>query len=582
MKRRLVLLFLGLCLAQVAGGAASHPVNEPHTASAKVRIDFRDASVLEVIRVLSELSGINITATEKAGKINVTIFLQDLPVEAALDAVCKSAGLWYRKETATGLWRIMTLEEYQRDIVVYRAEQTRVLTLRNTNVVAAANAVSALFGARVKLTAGVQESAGIGGAGAAASAGSAGAAGGSGAATPAGAGSTLTSGQIAATLDRLGAEAGSAEREDKLADTVIRPPSVFITYNLLHNLLIVRSSDLDAVREIEQLVSQLDRPTRQVLLEMKVLEITLGDSFRSVFDFGLTGGPAFTGPAVGHPPNPLVPNAPGSQVTLGTGNFPLEGGTFVFQLMNDRILARIQLLASENKVKVLSTPLLLASNNQSAKLFIGEERVLTTGATSNTVTNANQTVTTFNVQTEKRNIGNTLTLLPRINADRTVTLSILQDASNVLPKSATILVGSAGSVQEFPIDTVSTANLQVTVIAKDRLALAVGGMIRERTADAESKVPLLGDIPILGALFKRKVKENLKTEMVLMITPYIIDNPEEGEQRSRERLDALTGLPEPLDGMLRPGPESVPEPLATGAASDVPHAKSDPLIGTWP
>lgn len=85
-----------------------------------------------------------------------------------------------------------------------------------------------------------------------------------------------------------------------------------------------------------------------------------------------------------------------------------------------------------------------------------------------------------------------LTLLPGINADRTVSLSIVQDASRLLPKSASIPVGNSGELQEFPIDMVNTSNLRVDVVTKDRLTIAVGGMIQERVSEAEAKVPLLG------------------------------------------------------------------------------------------
>lgn len=586
MKYLLFLVSLAFCPTQITIAATLAKARTPSmqtekktveslASGTKIRIDFRDASVLEIIRLLSELSGINIITSEKASIAKVSIFLKDMSVEAALDAVCKAAGLWYRKDEATGIWRVMTLEEYQRDIVVYRTEQTRVLTLRHSNVVSSANVIAALFGARVKLRAGVEEStsAGIGGAtgsapgtgggqaaATAASIQAATAAAFTGASSGSGESQQLTSGQIAAILNKPGTEKELGEREGQLADT-LKPPSIFVTYNRLHNLLIVRSSDLDALREIEQLAKELDRPTRQVLLEMKMLEVTLGEDFRSVFDFGLTDGSTVSPPQIGQSANPFAPGqarAPGLQ--LGLGNFPLEGGPLVFQFMNNRALLRIQLLASQNKVRVLATPMLLASNNQQARLFIGEERVLVTNVIANTVTNNNQTTTTLSGQTEKRNIGNSLIVLPRINADRTVTLSIQQDASSLLPKSTTIPVGSNGNIQEFPIDSVNTSNLQVTVIAKDRLAVAVGGMIRERSGDAETKVPLLGDIPILGNLFKRREKESVKTEMVLLITPYILDNPEEGEDRSRERLDLLMKQPNPLNSQLAPGPE-LPNPL---------------------
>lgn len=551
-------------------------VREAPAPTNKIRLDFREAHVVQVVRLLSEISGINIVATEKAGDVKASIFLQDVSVEGALDAICKAAGLWYRKDERNEVWRVMTLDEYQRDIVVYRSEHTKVLTLRNSNVVAAANAVASLFGPRVKLSTGVEESLSASGPAGGTTGGTSGSAAGGNASTSAngavaagggmqstsdssatsGSARKLSAGQVAGSLDQMDSVAEN-QREVKLADTVIEPPAIRITTSRQHNLLIVRTSDLDALKEVESLVRDIDLPTRQVLLEMRILEVTLGDDFRSVFDFGLNAGGQTAAPPVGQAPNPFSKDAAtGATAQLGMGNHLLEGGTFVFQLMNQRVMARIQMLETQNRVRVLSTPLVLTSNNQPARLFIGEERVLVTGVTANTTTNANQTITTFTSQTEKRNIGNTLVLVPRINADRTVTLAIHQDASTVLPKSTSIPVGTGSAIQSFDIDSVNTANLQVTVVAKDQLTVAVGGMIRERASQADSKVPLLGDLPVLGNLFKRTERSDGKSEMVLLVTPYILESPQEAEQMTRTRGSALTGR---ADLLSKPANVGAPE-----------------------
>lgn len=558
MKPRVTSLLLALALMLTGSlSLAAQP---------RIVLDFRQARLADVVRVMATEFGRNIVITEKAGDARINVFLQQITVEEALDAIARISGMSYRVDAKTGVVRVMTLEEYQRDIVSYQREQTRVLTLRNSNVVAAANAIGALFGKRVKLTApAADESGGAGGGtsggtggtattdaqGAAANSGAAqgaGAAGGSAGATSA---STmpLTASHVAEAVSLSGSTQARAAAEQHLAQTQVAPPPLHVTYNRLHNLLILRSADTEALADAEKLVQELDKPTRQVLLEMQVLEVTLDDGFRSAVDIGLVGGGVQAGPPVGHADNPLEPTSLGRKAILGLGNFPLESGTAVFQLMNERLQARLQLAATENRVRVLATPLLLASNNQKAKLFIGEERILTTGVTATTTTNNNQTVTAFGVQTEKRNIGNTLNLLPRINADRTVTLVIQHDSSQLLPKAATIPVGSGASLQAFPIDSVSTANLDVTVVARDGFSVAVGGMIRERKGRGETKVPVLGDLPVLGALFKRQEDTTQKSQLLLVIRPHILDTPEESE-RARARVETLSG--ESLTAPRRP------------------------------
>lgn len=569
-------LFLCAALTAFPIGHAA-PRLPPQATVQNIRLDLRQATISEVIRLLAEISHTNIVATEAAAKIKVTVFLRDVSVRGALEAIAKSAGLWYRYDEDDRVFRVMTAEEYQKDIVVFAHEETRIVTLRNANVVAAANAVSALFGARVEISEPAADKQVFSVSGMAVTQSTAGSGGPTGATNAvqsasqtqgigtqnqnAASGNALGSGglspgQISSLLKKL------ADGDDPtLANLAVAPPPIRVTYNLQHNMLIVRSSDVQALDEVQRLVVEMDRPLKQVLLEMKVLEVTLGDDMRSAFDFSITSGTTAVTDSSGN--TTLVP-----KVSLGSGNFPTEGGTLVFSYLDQRISARLQALASENRVRTLSTPILLTSNLQPAELFIGEERVLVTNVTSNTVTNNNQAVTTFTSVTEKRNIGNTLAILPRINADRTVSLSIMQDASRLLPKSATIPVGSDGAIQEFPIDTVNTSNLKVDIVAKDRLTVAVGGMIQEEASNSETKVPLLGDLPGVGFFFKRSEKTNTKKQLVLIITPYIIDSPEEGEQRSRERVQAHAhsdgpGIDRYLDAGPAPGSPACSEHIDT-------------------
>ncbi|MHC4410668.1 MAG: type II secretion system protein GspD, partial [Planctomycetota bacterium] len=151
--------------------------------------------------------------------------------------------------------------------------------------------------------------------------------------------------------------------------------------------------------------------------------------------------------------------------------------------------------------------------------------------------------------TETRDVGNTLIVVPKINADRTVTLYLLQDSSTVLEQSATIPVPSGdGGVEAFPIDTVETANLQATVVAKDGMTLAVGGLIRIELLDAEEKVPVLGDIPVLKFFFSKKVKKRDKRELVLLIKPRVLFTPAEADAATRERVKALSDHPYVTEG----------------------------------
>ena len=545
------------------------------------KFQLKASSVVDASQLLAELSGANIVATEEAGKKNVSLYLQNVTTTKAIEVMCRVSGLWYRKDPEMEIYRIMTTEEYERDIVVFKEEITRVFTLLHENVLSAATAVSDLYGERVVLSLGATETGGINsgtgslgaanqgnnitGASASTSSGGGQFGGGpsSGLSRPAAGGSnasratsgsrnqsealSLTSNQISQLESILHDGIGATNiNSNDIQKVTGREPDIYLSVNRQHNLLIVRTSDPEAMNDIEKLVLEVDRPIPQVLLEMKVLELTLGDTFRSSFDYEMVDGPTSLGTPSSAIKNPISTGNPlASRNIMGVGNFPLEDNRFVYQFLNDRVRARIQLMAGENRIQELATPMILAANNQTAKIFIGEERVLTTGVNTSVVTPGNG-ATTANIepQTEIRDIGNTVEILPRINEDKTVTLTITQDSSSVAVGAATIPVsGGGGNVQGFNIDTVNTARIQGTIIATNNLTIAIGGLIRQRQNENSQKVPVLGNIPVLGTLFRRDVKENVKTELVLLITPRVMSTPSEGRAITERRLNELSNHP---------------------------------------
>lgn len=594
-------LFLGalFCLTLFGNSVWAQEATVPSTPPKNgadheiAQVEFKETKIVDAVRLIAELSGANVVTTEAAGQKAVTLYLQQVTAREAVDTLCKVSGLWYREDAQTQTFRVMTTEEYQKDLVIFREDHTRVFTLLHPNAISVASAIADLFGERVSLSLGVDgddltSGTGLGFGGGLGLGGTVPNAFGQGltgidasgfastqASSQMGAGGggrffggrsvggttaqsreservvkeSLTSDQLAELTRRL-EERKEGEGQDVPSETLEglsrQEPPIFVTVVRQHNVVVVRTSDAKAMQDIERLVVELDRPTPQVLLEMKILELTLGDSFRSIFDIDYVGGSTSPGPSTSQPRNPLLSGASTvAENVLGVGNFPLEGGTLIYQFLNDHIRARIQLLSKDNRINVLGTPMILASNNRPARLFVGEERVLVTGVNTQVITPATGASTlAIEPVTEVRDIGNTLLILPKINADRTVTLFITQDSSTVFVDSTTIPVSTAGGdIKEFPIDTVNTANLQGTVVAKDKLTVAVGGLIRTTVSDDRQKVPVLGDIPVLGRVFRREVQENKKTELVLLITPHVLMTPSEGEETTRARMRDLSQHP---------------------------------------
>lgn len=550
------------------------------------RLELKGAKVVDGIRLIAEISGLNVVSTEEAGKTTATLYLQDVTAGRAVETLCKVAGLWYRRDEDTQTFRVMTTKEFGKDHIIYRKDQIKVFTLQHPNAIVIGTAIEDLFGERVELSLGIDEEEAIDlpagfnlssqGTGVGGAARGLGTDRGYGYGGYGRAGSRTERDRFLRRATRgrgRGARGGRAGESERVVDEELTPdqierleavpgggeataeqlraisrqdPTIYVTVNRQHNLVVVRTSDTDAMNEVERLVAELDRPTPQVLLEMKILALDIGDGFRSIFDIEYTGGTSTSGPATDTQTNPLLPGATTSpRNVFGSGLFDLADSTLVYQFLNNNIRARLQLLENENRVEILATPLVLASNNRPARMFVGEERVLTTGVDTDVVTSATGPVTqTITPVTETRDVGNTLIVVPKINADRTVTLFLLQDTSQVLEDSASIPVpAQGGGVEEFPIDTVETANLQATVVAKDGMTLAVGGLIRVEFLETEEKVPVLGDIPILRFFFRKKVKTRDKRELILLIKPRVLFTPAEADAVTRERVKALTEHP---------------------------------------
>lgn len=551
-------------------------------------IEFTEAKIVNAVRILAEMTGVNIAATREAGEKQISLFLRDVDARTAIDTICRTSGLWYRFDKATRSYLIMTVEQYKEDIIIYREDSTRAFSLRHQNVVTAALTIQNLYGSRVELNLETEDEDVLGKVGGKAKSGGS-------ARSQSGDRRTQTAGGTSAQaalgkddkpspqqMEALGAEPGDDLQLSGQAvqDLLQREPPIYVTVNRLHNILFVRTSDDAALRGIADLIRQSDRPTPQVLLELKFLELTVDDTSRSQFNLNVAGGGLFA-PENGGDPQRLF--------QLGAGNFPLGGGTFAFSVMHKKIQAQLELLAREGRVNVLASPMLLASNNREASLFIGEERPITTGIRVVTTAGSTINTTVAEPKTEQRMVGDSLKVTPRINGDRTVTLLIDQDSSTVLPDNAEITtVNAAGNIVTASVDTVQSARLSATVIAKDGLTVALGGMIRQSRNDTLQKIPLLGDLPLLGLLFRRDIDENVKREVILLVTPHIIMSPEESERVSRERLVALSANPN-LDSYgfgasrnqpkLRQGQTTDDMIALTRYAAQKAHGEPEPLDG---
>ena len=233
------------------------------------------------------------------------------------------------------------------------------------------------------------------------------------------------------------------------------------------------------------------------------------------------------------------------------GGSVLNQGDLTFQIVSNSFRSRMQLLEDDNRVTVLNTPLLLTANNEVSRIFIGDTIPFTVGFNSPQVISGGNNNTTIagTPITELRDVGQSLLITPSINADRTVTLRIVQEnARRVINGGRIPVLSPGGGITNQEVDTVNRSTISGTIVAKDGLAVVLGGLIEDEVSDSREQVPIMGKLPVLGFFFRRQETGRLRRELVVMVRPYIFNTPSETAAMSEELLRTLSVHPNTING----------------------------------
>lgn len=265
------------------------------------------------------------------------------------------------------------------------------------------------------------------------------------------------------------------------------------------NSLIV-TADIDVQPAIQKTIAALDTRKRQVLIEAKIVEVTLSKGI----DFGLN--------LVEY----LFQTGDGLKNTLKVGTGDIAGSYVNYTVFKaGRLNASLQMLAKDDRVNILSAPRILTSDNQKARILVGQEQPI---LKSTTVLEGNKTVSDY----VYKDVGIELEVTPRITIDRDIALDLQQKVTSIL------------SEVEFPggvkAPLVGKREANTSVVVQDGQTLVIGGLMKNDLRDERQKVPILGDIPVLGWLFSRIRKVNERTELLVFITPTVIMTSAEGTE----------------------------------------------------
>lgn len=253
------------------------------------------------------------------------------------------------------------------------------------------------------------------------------------------------------------------------------------------NSLLVLTSTKNYDR-IKPIIDDLDKPVGQVLIKCLFAEITYSNNLDFGTEFSMLN----------------LRSDGGSTQTSTIFGEPLQG-LFVNNLSGD-LDVTLHALQEAGKLNILSRPYILASNNQLATITVGSQVPFATGETTSNV--GTQTTT------EYRDIGIILEVTPSINPDGLVNMTVRPEISSQSGDSVQIS-------EKLALPVFTTRSSETKVAVRDGQTIVIGGLIQDEIRDTIKKIPLLGDIPIAGHLFKRTEKSKAKTELLIFLTPHV-------------------------------------------------------------
>ena len=373
---------------------------------------------------------------------------------------------------------------------------------------------------------------------------------------------------------------------------------IVIPDTISNNLLV--SSTPRYLPSIEQMIKKLDTVPKQVVIQAMIVEVQLNNTDEFGIELGLQSPVLFDrslkqtpvvqtitqivggGSGVSTTTQNLLsqegtpgfnfnnPGVPlGNNILAGAGtvggqsltnfsvgrtNSDLGYGGLVLSAGSNSVNALLRALSANRKIQILSRPQIRALDSQEARVFVGQ--------TVPTVTNfiANQATGVLTPTLTQRETGIGMNVLPRINQDGNIVIALYAYRSQLSKETVSVTTDSRG--QPIGQRITDLSNVQSTVLVPSNSTIVIGGMISSRDETSVRKAPLVGDLPVIGHLFRFDSRSAVRTELLIFLTPRIVDGPEEEEclkEVEMGRIHFIESEAEEMHGPLRalPAPDEV-------------------------
>lgn len=410
--------------------------------SKRVSMDFKDAALVDVLKVFSKQSGMNFIASQDVNKKRVTLFLENIPMEEALDQILKANSLTYEMQDGSDIFFVKESISGAKKII------TKIYPLKYA---------------------------------------------------------TVPTSKLNKTIT-IGASSGSTGISDAIKAVLTSAGKV--VEDTRTNSLIITDEEAQFVR-IDETIAMLDVPIPQILIEVEMLDVAKGATDKIGIKYGDT--PISMN---GSKSNTLFPFARDiNQQALMDKAYLAQPTYTIGTIDSSGLTAQLQFLKTRSDTKNLARPRLLTLNNETAELKISTNEAIGVKTTTNT-----GTITTAQSEPERVQTGVFLTVTPQAN------LLTGEIVMAVYPK-----VIQASQSQEFPdFKDPEERGSQSILKVKDGETIVIGGLLRRSDTNTITKIPFLGDIPLLGGAFRHKQKVENERELIIFITPHIVtDNNKE-------------------------------------------------------
>ncbi|MDD5347458.1 MAG: secretin and TonB N-terminal domain-containing protein [Candidatus Omnitrophica bacterium] len=511
------------------------------TVSDNVTLDFKDADIRNVLKILSQKSGVNIVPTPDVMG-TVTIKLVEVPWDRALDVILKSNNFGFQKQ---GNVILVTKVENMSKIQSEEPLRTEIVNLKFLDALDAQRIIIPMLSARGKIS--VLYSRGQKG----------------------WKFGTFKIGREEASTRMLEREAEVTKTEpisvERTAAGGYATTKIEQERSIKSKTLMITDTDSILDRIVNDVLPKVDKPPKQVLIEARIMEVNI-DKLRDIgFDYGTgtSGGSSTTVTGVKVNSTTLGGNVLGTVDSLSPSNFnpkatsidpyqPFNAGlNLVFEkLSGAQFEVVMHALEEDVHANTLSAPRVMTLDNQEAAMFVGYY----TPILKTDLSNEGNSTTVIQNYDYYQEIGIRLHVVPQVSDDGYINMiihpSITSSTTNVTATITTTPATGAPTSTETDYPVIDAREVQTQIMMKDGETVVIGGLLKDTKTKGTIGVPFLSKLPLVGALFRRETVDNGKIDLLIFITAHVVSDDEfssEAISRLEKRLNTIDDKPEAIE-----------------------------------